>query len=119
MRVHTITRVAAQVAEEFSAQVQVDSACAERVEIFLTVPIEVLKERETDCFAQQMVRHKLDSAPALTLEAEVRYLPEMSSNKAFPYQLFLASEHGANDLCDRTATAFVLRLASLFEGKSR
>jgi len=107
MEVERITLAARDVAVELLAQVQVDSESSDRVEIYFTVPVLVLEQRESTAFTGEVKRQDLNHAISLTLEAEVR--ETNSSTK--PYQLFVSSENGSNDLCDRTAMFLGERLA--------
>ena len=108
MEVETITSAAKDVAVELLAQVQIDSSSDDYVEVYFTVPVLVLQELESTAFPGEVEKHELDHAEALTIEVAVR---ETGSPKS-PFQLFVSSENGSNDLCDRTASFVSERLAN-------
>jgi len=108
MEVETLTMAARDIAVELLAQVQVDSESADQVEIFFTVPVLVLRERESTAFPGEVEKQDLKHAGSLTLEVVVRQTNSTQS----PYQLFVSSEDGSNELCDRTAAFVAERLAN-------
>ena len=108
MEVETITRAARDLAVELLAQVQVDSSCDDYVAVYFTVPVLVLQERESTAFPGEVQKQDLKHAEALTIEVEVR---QTGSEKS-PFQLYVCSENGSNELCDRTASFVAERLAN-------